>query len=442
MGRTEEIARSVRRELVAAGALLALFGGAAGGQGRGQPWARHAIDNSSRGADGVRLADINADGLEDITTGWEEGGLVRVYVNPGAQRAKEPWPAVTVGKVRSPEDAVFADVDGDGATDVVSCCEGRTMAVFVHWSPKDGKRLLDPAAWKTQAFGAAKGVSRWMFCLPMQVDGKHGVDLIVGSKNPNGQVAWLEAPADPRDLAAWKRHLLCPAGWIMSLIGADMDADGDLDVVVTDRKGRQRGCYWLDNPGPRGDQTKPWARREIGGAGREVMFAALADVDADGRQDVVVATKPDKLLLLLRKDKSGRKWQERAATKPENMGTLKAAGVGDLNGDGAADIVLSCENAKDGRSGVVWLSRRGRAARAGREKAEARGGADGGWRDHEISGPAGVKYDLVELRDLDADGDLDVLTCEERANLGVIWYENPRRPAAGQGRQENVPRRP
>jgi hypothetical protein len=26
-----------------------------------------------------------------------------------------------------------------------------------------------------------------------------------------------------------------------------------------------------------------------------------------------------------------------------------------------------------------------------------------------------------------ADGDLDVLTCEERANLGVIWYENPTR---------------
>ena len=28
---------------------------------------------------------------------------------------------------------------------------------------------------------------------------------------------------------------------------------------------------------------------------------------------------------------------------------------------------------------------------------------------------------------LDADGDLDVLTCEERKNLGVIWYENPSR---------------
>ena len=38
--------------------------------------------------------------------------------------------------------------------------------------------------------------------------------------------------------------------------------------------------------------------------------------------------------------------------------------------------------------------------------------------------------DRIELLDLDGDGDLDVLTCEERQNkngLGVIWYENPAR---------------
>ena len=50
-----------------------------------------------------------------------------------------------------------------------------------------------------------------------------------------------------------------------------------------------------------------------------------------------------------------------------------------------------------------------------------------GWSGHPISGPKGTKYDLVELIDLDGDGDLDVLTCEEVENLGVFWYENPLR---------------
>jgi hypothetical protein len=49
---------------------------------------------------------------------------------------------------------------------------------------------------------------------------------------------------------------------------------------------------------------------------------------------------------------------------------------------------------------------------------------------YDVSGPAGIKYDFVYLIDIDKDGDLDILTCEENNNsetdagLGVIWYEN------------------
>ena len=35
--------------------------------------------------------------------------------------------------------------------------------------------------------------------------------------------------------------------------------------------------------------------------------------------------------------------------------------------------------------------------------------------------------DGVKLADVEGDGDLDVLTCEERDQLGIIWYENPQR---------------
>ena len=48
-----------------------------------EPWALHTIDNTSKGADGIRLEDVNGDGLLDIATGWEEGGVVRAYVHPG-----------------------------------------------------------------------------------------------------------------------------------------------------------------------------------------------------------------------------------------------------------------------------------------------------------------------------------------------------------------------
>src|SRR4051812_20626100 len=51
-------------------------------------WKLRVIDNSSIGADGVRLTDVDKDGLLDITTGWEEGGRIRVYRNPGPRAAR------------------------------------------------------------------------------------------------------------------------------------------------------------------------------------------------------------------------------------------------------------------------------------------------------------------------------------------------------------------
>src|SRR5688572_28215766 len=95
----------------------------------GEPWRRHTIDDSSLGPDGVRLADVNGDGLPDIATPWEQGGQVVVYIHPGRDKVSERWPRVVVGQVGDPEDAVFVDLDGDGTLDVVSASEGTTRTM-------------------------------------------------------------------------------------------------------------------------------------------------------------------------------------------------------------------------------------------------------------------------------------------------------------------------
>ena len=46
------------------------------------PWTRHTIDDSSRGADGVRLADVNGDRLPDILTPWAVPGRCRSSTSP------------------------------------------------------------------------------------------------------------------------------------------------------------------------------------------------------------------------------------------------------------------------------------------------------------------------------------------------------------------------
>jgi hypothetical protein len=71
------------------------------------------------------------------------------------------------------------------------------------------------------------------------------VDLVLASKGGNATIGWLQAPAQARDLDSWRWHPLYQAGWIMSLIAADIDGDGDSDVLASDRKGKSRGCFWL-----------------------------------------------------------------------------------------------------------------------------------------------------------------------------------------------------
>ena len=56
---------------------------------------------------------------------------------------------------------------------------------------------------------------------------------------------------------------------------------------------------------------------------------------------------------------------------------------------------------------------------------------------HRSAAPEGFIFDLVQIIDLDEDGDPDVVTLEEKGpylargyqgrELGVVWYENPAR---------------
>ena len=195
----------------------------------------------------------------------------------------------------------------------------------------------------------------------------------------------------------------------MSLISHDMDDDGDLDVLASDRKSKTPGVLWLENPGAKAMRANPslqWAVHRIGADGKEVMFITIS------KDNVIHAAVRPNLIYVLKQNSDPKKpWHAQIIDYPlEHFGTAKAARAADLDGDGQTEIAVSCEAANGAKSGVLFLKRKGTK-----------------WHAHDIGGPKGLKYDRIELLDLDGDGDLDLLPCEERDFNAVLWYENPHR---------------
>ncbi len=362
------------------------------------PWKRHVIDESFRGADGVRLADFDGDGLQDVVTGWEQSGIVRLYLHPGHERATEAWPAVTVGKAGSPEDAVPLDLDGDGDLDVVSCHEGKTRQVYVHHNAagKERPSLMRRGNWTSSAFEQIDG-QMWMFAEPIWLrHDRRG--LIVGSKGHDGSITLLIAPRQQAaNLDLWQVVRIRDAGWIMTLKSLDMDGDGDQDLLFSDRKGDQRGVGWLEQPDR--SASEPWREHPIGGSDYEVMF-----VDAM-RNRVLVSTRDSVCVDFVRQ--KNHEWTAMTFANPSGVPFGKA-----IKQFANEMIVLTANTAADKQANPkrpgVWLRY-----------------PDQTWQ--AIDPTPAIKPDRIECVDLDGDGDLDVMTCEERKNLGVIWYENPER---------------
>jgi hypothetical protein len=307
-------------------------------------------------------------------------------------------------------------MNNDENLDIVSCSEGDTKKIFVQWN--SGKNGLSPENWKQEVLPASDQLMQWMYAEPLQIDDKNGIDLIAAGKNENAAIGWFESPENPNILGDWKWHEISPVGWVMSIINKDMDNDGDTDIVISDRRGKLQGSRWLENPGLGEAQKQPWKNHFIGAKKLEVMFMCMADVNGDGTEEAVVCERTKNTIKICRRlDSKGLKWKEQSINIPESTGAAKSIEVGDINNDGIMDLVLSTNTNGKAKHGLTWLD-----GKNGFQDAENR------WQN--ISETHNSKYDKVELIDLDNDGDLDVLICEENfgensKGLGVVWYENP-----------------
>lgn len=180
-----------------------------------------------------------------------------------------------------------------------------------------------------------------------------------------------------------------PVGDTQYTIAADLDNDGDMDVIC----GTNQRLFWLEQLED-GSFSK---QHIIATSGINYRSLAVGDVDNDGDTDLIYTANAAGMGIHLNLGDG----QMGPAQELYTPGTVIHCHLADFNGDGALDIVASAT------SEVRWLE----------------GNGNGSFGTPRLVSDEHATTTSVHAEDLDGDGDLDILVAAQLSDR-LAWHEN------------------
>lgn len=429
------------------------------------PWGPDPMDvRGGVGTESIEdaaFADFDLDDRPDGVVTATEGGNQHVKLH--GKTSSGPWLGATLpGEKNAYMQVRAADINGDGCADIVA-----------------GSKLLLPDCYNPTPIGPQG-------CALCDIANKPCADVaalwwwecpkVNGVCSPFGPNFYSNSPQI--DVSGWnKRRIDDGFSWIMGIELTDMDGDGDKDVLYSDRQ----EIGWFENrtSPAQGGNLAGWGTpiridtmadilaRKDGtefSSGEPFRFLAYGDVDGDGLKDVVATASFHKGFCSVsnnivcatnvdcpggeicnnngdrfagyfyrRLTASGQSWQINPilvkgglpnSLDAECDAVSKGVAIGDVTGDGRADLVFSVRGA-----GHALYSLYYDPAPPG----QCGPCVNTQWNAQPISPCRSLsKYDNVQLADIDRDGLLDVVSTEEnfpglpgaKGGLGVVWFRN------------------
>lgn len=338
---------------------------------------------------GVSLGDVDRDGDLDLVLAkgrhWPLENLVlrndgrgHFVAEPLAESADRTYTAA------------LADLDGDGDLDAV-VSNDRPDRKLVYRN--DGRGSFTVAG----TFGDPAWSTRYVTVTELNGDGRP--DLVVANRS--------STPANPRPSfvclndGAGAFPVCTPLATRSAtiIVAADGDGDGHVDLFVPHRDGGQSLLFWNDGRGGFAGPPTP-----VGAAPSYTRAAVAADVDGDGRPDLV--TGDERTGLFVHRNAGSRTFHT-AVRLGDAPASPYAIGAADLDRDGATDLVVGYDRAV----GTVHFNAGAGAALRFTTVP---------WNDGK-----GAVYGLA-IGDLNGDGWPDIAAARSDAPNGV-WFSGPSR---------------
>jgi hypothetical protein len=233
-------------------------------------WTKYVIRQPWGNTYEVCVGDMDLDGDLDILSTSCTSYEVAWWRNDGGTPLA--WTFQVIGSgFGEAHSAWFADLDGDGDSDVVAA--GSTANEIAWWRNEGGS----PPSWTKTMIRSGFSGARSVRTGDIDRDGR--IDVV--GTCWGGQVAWWRN--DGGDPVAWTEHTVdatLSGGHSVGL--EDLDGDGDLDVIAAGFTSQL--VRWYEN---QGGNPVAWTARTVATAYSGAAEVATADVDGDGDPDIL-----------------------------------------------------------------------------------------------------------------------------------------------------------
>jgi FG-GAP-like repeat len=237
---------------------------------------------------GVAVAPFNNLGPLEVALSWHHPGYGIQMLTVPAKPTQSLWPWRKRSRVSQDEQLTVGDIDRDGTLDLL--LGTKWLCNECPQYPRRARALdrflgTNWLRWRVQTLNGMIGNPDRNRLADINGDGR--LDAVVGFEaiSVPGKLMWYKQPS--ADTEPWREHMIATVIGPMSLDVADMDGDGDLDVVVGEHNLQEPSSarlYVFENVDGKG---KIWLPHLVYTGDEHHAGAIVADIDGDGDLDIV-----------------------------------------------------------------------------------------------------------------------------------------------------------